>query len=208
MGSGNRSTGTVERAAGVVVVQVIDGLPRFLLLQRRSGSWDLCQGRLESGEDEQSAALRELREETSIDAVDLDEEFRHTISYISHRRSHPQCKRVTFFLGLARSSEVDLSSLEHKSYRWAPAIEAIAQIRSKQKRVLVMLTANWITLRGLTGDNAHAVRRFLKEEETVTPELAETGLRLQEHLRSGLWDVEIDSRAMLDELLRAANAAH
>jgi ADP-ribose pyrophosphatase YjhB (NUDIX family) len=55
-------------AAGAVV---IDGLERVLLVRRghppAAGEWSLPGGRVEEGESPRSAAVRELREETTID---------------------------------------------------------------------------------------------------------------------------------------------
>ncbi|RJL23065.1 NUDIX hydrolase [Bailinhaonella thermotolerans] len=61
--------GGLRRAAVVVLVFADTGVPCVLLLRRgpggrNAGQWALPGGRLEPGEDEVTAALRELREET------------------------------------------------------------------------------------------------------------------------------------------------
>lgn len=72
--------GRLKRAAVAVTVAVADdGLSAAFLLTRRAsklrahaGQWALPGGRLDEGENEIEAALRELREELDIDAAQTD----------------------------------------------------------------------------------------------------------------------------------------
>ena len=58
----------VVRAAGGVVVND----KGELLMIRLRNRWDLPKGHIEIGEDSRTAALREVKEETGIDAITLD----------------------------------------------------------------------------------------------------------------------------------------
>jgi 8-oxo-dGTP pyrophosphatase MutT (NUDIX family) len=58
-------------SAGVVVVNVTRPIVRYLLL-RAYKNWDFPKGLVESGEQPIDAALREVREETTLDNLSFD----------------------------------------------------------------------------------------------------------------------------------------
>ncbi|HUX73460.1 MAG TPA: NUDIX domain-containing protein [Steroidobacteraceae bacterium] len=58
-------------SAGVVVVSLIDRKLKFLLL-RAYRNWDFPKGIVESGERPIDAAVREVREETTLDDISFD----------------------------------------------------------------------------------------------------------------------------------------
>ena len=58
-------------SAGVVVVSVIKRKLKFLLL-RAYRNWDFPKGMVEPGEDPIDAAIREVREETTLDDISFD----------------------------------------------------------------------------------------------------------------------------------------
>ncbi len=129
-----------EFSAGIVIyrTEVHNALSRrlYLLLNYPRGYWDLAKGKLEPGETEKEAALRELKEETGLEAR-LDEGFKEELFYMFR---DPQGalvdKKVTFFLGEARSSKVRLS-YEHKDYSWLPYEEAVKQLSYLNARNLI-----------------------------------------------------------------------
>lgn len=58
-----------ETSAGGVVFRMVDGEPRFLLIQDSYGNWGFPKGHLERGERADTAALREVMEETGLRTV-------------------------------------------------------------------------------------------------------------------------------------------
>jgi 8-oxo-dGTP pyrophosphatase MutT (NUDIX family) len=64
-----RSRALQETSAGGVVYRLDGGGPLFLLIRDSYQNWGFPKGHLESGERAEDAALREVREETGIDAV-------------------------------------------------------------------------------------------------------------------------------------------
>jgi 8-oxo-dGTP pyrophosphatase MutT (NUDIX family) len=109
------------KSCGVMVMRTQPQLS-FLLLMKRPTRYDLPKGHMEVGEDELSCALRELYEETGIEAsnVQLDETFRFTTTY---RTRDVRCggklveKTVVIFLGWLKQ-DVKIQLSEHDSYCW------------------------------------------------------------------------------------------
>jgi 8-oxo-dGTP pyrophosphatase MutT (NUDIX family) len=58
-------------SSGVVIVSLVNRRPRFLLL-RAYRNWDFPKGIVEAGEDPVDAAIREVREETTLDDISFD----------------------------------------------------------------------------------------------------------------------------------------
>src|SRR5271170_6000344 len=58
-------------SAGVVIVSLVNRKLRFLLL-RAYRNWDFPKGLVEAGEEPIDAALREVREETTLDDLSFD----------------------------------------------------------------------------------------------------------------------------------------
>ncbi len=93
----------------------------FLLMQHRH-RYDLPKGHIEPGEDEWGCALRELYEETGIEAntLHLDQEFRFTITYQTHYKrfgNETIEKTLVIFLGWL-NQDVTIKLSEHDSHIW------------------------------------------------------------------------------------------
>lgn len=80
-----------ERSAGGVVLRRIDGTLHLLIIRDPYKKWGLPKGHLEPGEDARTAALREVREETGLDEIEIgpavgtiDWYFRHD-GYLVHK---------------------------------------------------------------------------------------------------------------------------
>ena len=69
--AGRKSSGRArhESSAGGVVFRLTEGRPLFLLIQDSYGNWGFPKGHLERGERADTAALREVMEETGLRAV-------------------------------------------------------------------------------------------------------------------------------------------
>lgn len=108
-----------ERSAGFVLFSIGEkGERRFLLLRHRNGGhWGFPKGRIEAGEEDRIAALREAREETGIDEIEPIPSFRTTSTYRFIWSGSPVSKEVTYFLGRVGSDDVVLSD-EHVECRW------------------------------------------------------------------------------------------
>lgn len=86
------------------------------LLMHKLNRYDLPKGHMEAGETELECALRELYEESGIEAnlLQIDEIFRFTTTYKTRYLGE---KTVVIFLGWLQE-EVVIKLSEHSSYSW------------------------------------------------------------------------------------------
>jgi bis(5'-nucleosidyl)-tetraphosphatase len=94
----------------------------FLLMQKNPRHYDLPKGHIEPGETELECALRELYEETGIEAnsLYLEANFGFTTSYQKPPKrigDESYEKTVVIFLGWL-IQEIDIKLTEHESYTW------------------------------------------------------------------------------------------
>ena len=96
----------------------------YLLLRHRSGGhWGFPKGRIEPGESDLQAALREAREESGIEMIDKVPFFRTVSSYSFPRGGKKVRKKVVYFLGRVSQKGMVLSK-EHSEGLWLGFPEA------------------------------------------------------------------------------------
>jgi bis(5'-nucleosidyl)-tetraphosphatase len=112
------------RAAGAVVFRRTPGGVRLLVL-RAYNNWDFPKGLVEPGEDQLSAAKREVKEETGLTAVDypFGDEYRETVPYAAN-------KVARYYLAETEEHDIELpvstalGRPEHHEFRWVSLDEA------------------------------------------------------------------------------------
>ena len=63
-----------ERSGGFVIYRLEDGQPLYLLIKSSGdGYWGLPKGKIDDGEKKEEAALREVKEETGLKDVRIEE---------------------------------------------------------------------------------------------------------------------------------------
>jgi bis(5'-nucleosidyl)-tetraphosphatase len=162
----------VERSAGFVVFTKQSAASksnaRLYLLLDYGQHWDYPKGHVEKGEVDSVAALRELREETGINDVQIIPGFVRKIVYFfraaqrdSQDDSKPASKsgksaksaktelvkkEVVFFLGRATGDEVSLSE-EHCNYAYLPFEEALKRLTFANAREVLRAAEQFLEAR-------------------------------------------------------------
>ncbi len=116
-----------EKSCGIVVFRQGKSGVNYLILHYGAGHWDFSKGHVEKGEDEIQTALRELKEETGIEKINLEENFREKIEYFFRRGKELVRKEVIFFLGETQEKKVKIS-FEHEGYKWCDYESALKKL--------------------------------------------------------------------------------
>ena len=113
-------------AGGVVVRPTGEGWETVLASRRTRGGelvWGLAKGQIETGESPEQAALREVQEETGIEAKLLGS--LEEISYWFVWEGERVKKTVHFYLMEATGGDASLHDKEMEEVRWFPMDEAV-----------------------------------------------------------------------------------
>ena len=127
---------TTRLSSGVVVARETPDGWRFLLL-RAFNHWDFPKGMVESGEEPLAAAIREVREESTID----DLEFIWGQAHIE-TPPYSRGKVARYYIARTRTHEVMLPVIEalgrpeHNEYRWVDFDGAMKLVSPRVEPVL------------------------------------------------------------------------
>jgi bis(5'-nucleosidyl)-tetraphosphatase len=115
-------------SSGVVIVSVLEHKLRFLLL-RAYRNWDFPKGLVEAGEDPIAAALREVREETTLDDISFD----WGMVYMD-TGPYNKGKISRYYIARSKQTQVslpvnpELGFPEHHEARWVDYSKALAMV--------------------------------------------------------------------------------
>jgi 8-oxo-dGTP diphosphatase len=130
-------TSTVHAAGGVVLRVEAGHLQVLLIATHGSRRWSLPKGRLEAGESADIAAIREVLEETGIQATvvaPLD-----TVEYFFFgQRTHRYHKFVEYFLMAYERGDLVPQISEVDAAQWCAIPEAVARLTYPNDRKLVL----------------------------------------------------------------------
>ena len=149
-------------SAGVVVVNVSASAVQYLLL-RAYRNWDFPKGLVEPGEQPLEAALREVREETTLEnlAFDWGTDFMDTGPYNKGKISR-------YYIARSDAIQVhlpinpELGFPEHQEARWVPFETALSMVSPRLKPVMQWASAT-IGASAVAGATQTAKEQSLKE---------------------------------------------
>lgn len=125
-----------EYSSGGAVVMFRDGAAFVAMIATRGGTrWGLPKGAVSEGETSEQAALREVREETGLEAQiirPLD-----TIEYFFRAGDTLIKKKVDFYLMLHTGGTLTPQLSEVDDVQWVPLSEGIARASFESERKLL-----------------------------------------------------------------------
>lgn len=137
-----------EFSAGFVLFRRKKEIEFLLIRSSEHAYWGFPKGLIDEGEDELEAALRELKEETGINKVQVVEGFRSSNKYFYTQKGTRIFKTVTYFLAEALSDDVELS-YEHSDYVWADGPKALGLIPYKSLREVLEEAIKFLREKGI-----------------------------------------------------------
>ncbi len=120
----------VEKSCGCIV---IDGR-NVLLVKQTKGHWSFPKGHMEEGESEIQTAVREVKEETNVDAIP-DETRRYVEEYLM---DNGNMKQVIYFVSKQASSNIKAQESEIAEIAWLPFEKALETITYDNTRELLL----------------------------------------------------------------------
>ena len=125
-----------EHSSGGAVIALRDGIPHVAMIATRGRSrWGLPKGAVTKGETSEDAALREVQEETGLEAKiikPLD-----TIEYFFRAGDSLIRKRVDFYLMQHTGGTMTPQLSEVDDVEWVPLSEAIGRASFDSERKLL-----------------------------------------------------------------------
>ena len=119
-----------EHSAGAVLYTEKNGELQFVLVIEKSGYFGFPKGHLEGDETEEQAALREILEETNINAR-LITDFKITDEYMKAKRTK---KRVTYFAAYFEGQTPRNASNEVRAVFCLPYEKAMERLSFESSR--------------------------------------------------------------------------
>ena len=126
-----------ERSSGSVIFRREGKKLLFLVLhyEFKTDYWDFPKGNIETGETEEDAAKREIREETGLVGISFIPNFKEKINYVYKKDGETIFKEVIFFLAESITKDVEIS-YEHTGYEWVDYQTAMKRLKENSKKVL------------------------------------------------------------------------
>jgi len=125
-----------EYCAGALVYLIHRKELQFLLLLDAQGSWLFPKGHIEQGEDEISAAKREVLEEAGIVIESFEPKFRVGNEYHYVWEGKKGHKIVVFYLGNAGKQKIRVNE-EHVDGKWFAAHDAITVVAFNENKAFL-----------------------------------------------------------------------
>ena len=143
--SASQPTATLETSAGGVVYRVHDGEPLYLIIRDSYRNWGFPKGHLEPDEAPESAAKREVQEETGLDGITVDGEI-DTIDWYFRFRGKLVHKVCHFYLMQTRNTHTTPQRDEGiTACRWANFSDAMRLVSYDNARDVLSRANEMVT---------------------------------------------------------------
>jgi len=126
-----------EFSAGGLVIRNLRGRPFVAVVRVRDRILALPKGHPEPGESSQEAALREVREETGLEATPVEK--LGDVRYWYSREGERVLKVVSFFLLRYRSGRLEDHDHEVEEALWIPLEEAPSRLAYRGEKDMVRI---------------------------------------------------------------------
>lgn len=127
-----------ERASGMILFRSGASGREYLVIKSRIGDhWGFPKGRLEPGEDELGAAVREVAEEVRIRRLRVQPGFRELVSYRFVRDRAIVEKEVALFLAAADEAGAPEGD-EVEAMDWLPLAGALKRLTYPEQRAALV----------------------------------------------------------------------
>ena len=130
-----------EVSAGIILYNDVHDEKKFLVLKYPGGHWDFVKGKMENSEEPKQTAIRETKEETGIIDVEFIDGFNEEISYTFYVKNEEIDKKVIFYLGKTKSTEIVLSH-EHLDFAWLNLKDAMDRITYENAKIVLTKANN------------------------------------------------------------------
>jgi 8-oxo-dGTP pyrophosphatase MutT (NUDIX family) len=125
-----------EHSSGGAVLSIRNGAPHVALIATRNRTrWGLPKGAVSAGETSEQAAIREVREETGLDAEIV--KLLDTIEYYFRAGDTLIRKRVDFYLMRYLGGELTPQLSEVDDVEWVELSEAISRASFESEKKLL-----------------------------------------------------------------------
>ena len=120
-----------EKSCGAIVFYLKDNKEQILLIKHsNSGHWSFPKGHVEAGETEVETAVREIKEETGVDAV-IDTRFRTVVTYSPKK---DVIKDVVYFFATTEVYDTKNQEEEVAEVRWVDISKALGSVSYKNDK--------------------------------------------------------------------------
>ena len=132
-----------EKSCGAIVYTTEDGIIKYLLVEEASGFHSFPKGHMENGETEKETAIREIKEETDLDAT-LISDFRVSEQYQLSEKPGVTKQVVYYLAKYTDENPRVVRSQEVRSLRSLSLEEALAVIEHENKKELLLQADKYI----------------------------------------------------------------
>ena len=123
-----------EKSCGAIVYRKFHGNTEILLIKHvNSGHWSFPKGHVEAGETEVETAVREIKEETGVDA-NIDTRFRTVVTYSPKK---DVIKDVIYFFATTECDKTQKQESEVSEVMWVDIGDELKCVSYRNDKELV-----------------------------------------------------------------------